>query len=66
MMKRATPPPVMRLRSVIPEEGVTGQRYEGVRDFFKEESFCFADDVWFGSGNLHGEICHVRAKALDV
>ena len=29
-----------RLRSVIPEEGVTRERYEGVRDVLKGESFC--------------------------
>ena len=28
-----------RLRSVIPEEGLTRERYEGVRDVLKEESF---------------------------
>ena len=27
-----------RLRSVIPEEGVTGERYLGVRDVLREES----------------------------
>ena len=30
----------MRLRSVIPEEGVTRERYLGVRDVLREESFC--------------------------
>ena len=29
-----------RLRSVIPEEGVTGERYLGVRHVLGEESFC--------------------------
>ena len=29
-----------RLRSVIPEEEVTRERYSGVRDVLKEESFC--------------------------
>ena len=29
-----------RLRSVIPEEGVTRERYLGVRDVLREESFC--------------------------
>ena len=29
-----------RFRSVIPEEGVTRERYLGVRDVLKEESFC--------------------------
>ena len=29
-----------RLRSVIPEEGVTRERYSGVRDVLEEESFC--------------------------
>ena len=29
-----------RLRSIIPEEGVTRERNKGVRDVFKEESFC--------------------------
>ena len=43
----------VRLRSVITEEGVTRERYEGVRDVLKEESFCKADNVWFASGNLH-------------
>ena len=30
----------MRLRSIIPEEGVTREGYYGVRDILKEESFC--------------------------
>ena len=30
----------MRLRSVIPEERVTRERYLGVRDVLREESFC--------------------------
>ena len=46
----------MRLRFVIPEEGVTRERYEGVRDVLREESFCEADSVWFVSGNLYGKI----------
>ena len=54
------------LRSVIPEEGVTRERYEGVRDILKEESFCSADYVWFVSFNLNGKISQVRAKAPDV
>ena len=29
-----------RLRSVILKEGVTRERYEGVREVLKEESFC--------------------------
>ena len=29
-----------RLRSVIPEEGVTKERYQRVRDVLKEENFC--------------------------
>ena len=29
-----------RLRSVIPEEGITRERYLGVRDVLREESFC--------------------------
>ena len=29
-----------RLRSVIPEDGVARERYEGVGDVLKEESFC--------------------------
>ena len=37
----------MRLRSVIPEEEVTRERYSGVRDVLKEKSFCSADYVWF-------------------
>ena len=36
-----------RLRSVIPEEGVTRRRYQGVKDVLKEESSCEADYVWF-------------------
>ena len=48
-----------RLRSVITEEGVTRERYLGVRDVLREESFCSADDVWFVSGNLYGKICKV-------
>ena len=48
-----------RLRSVIPEEGVSGERYLGVRDVLREESFCSADYVWFVSGNLYGKICKV-------
>ena len=48
-----------RLRSVIPEEGVTRERYLGVRDVLREESFCYADYVWFVSGNLYGKICMV-------
>ena len=49
----------MRLRSVIPEEGVTRERYLGVRDVLREESFCLADYVWFVSGNLYGKSCQV-------
>ena len=30
----------MRLRSVIPEEGVTRERYLGIRHVLGEESFC--------------------------
>ena len=45
-----------RLRSVIPEEGVTRERYSGVRHVLGEESFCSADYVWFVSGNLYGKI----------
>ena len=45
-----------RLRSVIPEEGVTRERYYGVRDVLREESFCLADYVWFVSGSLYGMI----------
>ena len=48
-----------RLKSVIPEEGVTRERYLGVRDILREESFCSADYVWFVSGNLYGKICKV-------
>ena len=44
-----------RLRSVIPEEGVTSERYLGVRHVLGEESFCKADYVWFVSGNLYGK-----------
>ena len=29
-----------RLRSITPEEGVTRERYLGVRDVLREESFC--------------------------
>ena len=29
-----------RFRTIIPEEGVTRERCEGVRDVLKEESFC--------------------------
>ena len=29
-----------RLRFVIPEEGITKERYEGVRDVLREKSFC--------------------------
>ena len=46
-----------RLRSVIPEEGVTRERYLGVRDALREKSFCSADYVSFVSGNLNGKIC---------
>ena len=49
----------MGLISVIPEEGVTMERYSGVRDVLREESFCLADYVWFVSGNLYGKICKV-------
>ena len=45
-----------KLRSVIPEEGVTRERYLEVRDVMREESFCWADYVWFVSGNLYGKI----------
>ena len=48
-----------RLRSVIPEEGVTRERYLGVRDVLREESFFSADYVWFVSGNLSGKICQI-------
>ena len=48
-----------RLRSVIPEEGVTRERYLGVRDVLRELSFCSADYVWFVSGNLYGKMCQV-------
>ena len=33
-------PTRMRLRSVIPEQRVTRERYNGVRDVLREESFC--------------------------
>ena len=55
-----------RLRSIVPEEGVTRERYLGVGDVLREESFCWADYVWFVSGNLCGKICKVGAKALDI
>ena len=45
-----------RLRSVIPEEGVTRERYLGVTHVLREESFCEVDYVWFVSGNLYGKI----------
>ena len=34
-----------RLSSIIPEEGVTRERYLGVRDVLKEEKFCQTDYV---------------------
>ena len=51
--------PRMRRRSVIPEEGVTKERYLGVREVLREESLCWADYVRFVSGNLYGKICKV-------
>ena len=48
-----------RLRSVKLEEGVTRERYLGVRHILEEESFCSADYVWFVSGNLYGKIYKV-------
>ena len=42
-----------RLRSVILDEGVTRERYQGV---LREENFCLADYVWFVSDNLYGKI----------
>ena len=45
-----------RLRSVIPVEGVTRERYLGVRHVLRKESFCKANYVWFVSGNLYGKI----------
>ena len=48
-----------RIRSVIPEEGVTRARYLGVRHVLGEDSFCLADYVWFVNGNLYGKICKV-------
>ena len=55
-----------RLRSVILEERVIRERYEGVRDVLRKESFCESDYVWFVSGNMYGKICQIRAKAPDV
>ena len=34
-----------RFRSVIPEEGVTMERYEGVRDVLMDESFCLTNQT---------------------
>ena len=45
-----------RFGSIIPEEGVTRERYLGVGNVLREESFCSADYVWFVSGNLYGKI----------
>ena len=55
-----------RLRSVIWEEGVTRERYLGVRHVLGEESFCEADYVWFVSSNLYGKICQVCVKVPDI
>ena len=49
----------VRLWSVILEEGITRERYLGVRDVLREENLCSEDYVWFVSGNLYGKICKV-------